>query len=46
MDRLRPPARKDSAAYVSLSSYSLVKEHDGEPHRLAAELSPNGRAEK
>ena len=24
-----PEARKDSAAYVSLSSYSLVKEHDG-----------------
>jgi hypothetical protein len=26
----RPDARKDSAAYVSLSSYSVVKEHDGE----------------
>jgi len=24
----RPPVRKDSAAYVSLSSYSLVKEPD------------------
>jgi len=26
----RPDARKDSAAYVSLSSYSVVKQHDGE----------------
>jgi hypothetical protein len=39
-------ARKDSAAYVSLSSYSLVKEHDGEPHRLATQLSLTGHADE
>ena len=39
-------ARKDSAAYVSLSSYSLVKEHDGKPHRPNARLPPSVHADE
>jgi hypothetical protein len=38
--------RKDSAAYVSLSSYALVKEHDGVNRRLAVRLSLAGHAEE